>query len=189
MKKQILAALLSFTFASVALLPSASAASFEQIDSKVQFAVAMEISGQNPFPAPVNKPANNPMPGTVARPANPGTVNKPKIEHKKRPGEIKKPKQRTPKPKISRPNNGKHKGQNKPDWKNKLPGIGKQKPNGNKLPNVGKQKPNGNNIPSTNPKGKTKVHGPHWCYGACSLHDAGLHNAPRTQKHWCDGYR
>jgi len=31
-----------------------------------------------------------------------------------------------------------------------------------------------------------KKHGPHWCYGACSLHD--FHNRPRTEKHWCDGY-
>ena len=86
----------------------------------------------------------------------------------------------------------------KPDWKNRPNGNNhdwKNRPNGNNhdwknrpgdVRNQGQRTPQGQG----NNYGKAeRVHGAHWCYGACSLHDQGYHSAPRTQKHWCDGLR
>ena len=184
MKKQILATFLSLAFASTILLPSVSASNaLEQSATKIDYAVAVVNDNSN-FPVQVNKPTNNPAPKPVDKP----TVQKPGI--KKNPSEIRKHKQKKPRPVVRGPQNTKKPGislpkknenkKPKPDWK-------KPKPDW-KNPKPGTTKP-GTSKPSTTQTGRTKVHGPHWCYGACSLHDAGLHNAPRTQKHWCDGYK
>ena len=119
-----------------------------------------------------------PVPGEIAKPNKPNNgVKKPVV-----PGKVHKP---------SKPHNGSYR-PNKPNngsYKPAVPG-GVYKPS---QPNNGSYKPakpnQGTYKPTSPSKGKTRVHGAHWCYGACSLHDAGLHNAPRTQKHWCDGYR
>lgn len=140
---------------------------------------------QAPVPGEIAKP-NKPNNG-VQKPAVPGKVHKPSKPHN---GSYRptKPNNGSYKPAVpgrvykpSQPNNG--------SYKPAVPG-GVYKPN---KPNNGTYKPakpnQGTYKPTSPSQGRTRVHGAHWCYGACSLHDAGLHNAPRTQKHWCDGYR
>lgn len=179
MKKQILATFLSIAFASTIMLPTVSASNvLEQSTTKVDYAVAVE-NGNSNFPVQVNNPVNIPAPKQTDKP----TIQKPVKKHK--PAKIHKQKQKKPRPEMRSSQNNKNRGiafpkgtQNRkptPDWKKPKPDLKTPKP--------------GNTKPSTTQTGRTKVHGPHWCYGACSLHDAGLHNAPRTQKHWCDGYK
>lgn len=202
MKKKLLAGIMTLVFAGTCV-PTAFADSFAIATNKsaeISYAyIDNSTSNSNgPQIAPqVNKPVNNPTWGTVVvKPDNnngiyknpngriKGNKHKPHKNHK--PNEYGKHKVKPNKPdqgsykpnnpsgvyKPNRPNNGTYKPNNP---------SGVYKPN---RPNNGTYKPV---KPSTG--SRTKVHGAHWCYGACSLHDAGLHNAPRTQKHWCDGYR
>lgn len=127
------------------------------------------------------KPVRPNKPGQIHRPANPN-----------RPTEVYKPTTRPNKPQKPHNPNGTYKpakpnrptGVYRPTTPNRPTGV--YKPTTPNRP-TGVYKPTTPTKPSTS--GRTRVHGAHWCYGACSLHDAGLHNAPRTQKHWCDGMR
>lgn len=194
MKKQILAALLAFAFAGTTLMPSALAA------------VDYTVTGNSNIPTNINQPANFPTDLQKDSPVKKdSTIKKDKTSKNK----IKRPKKTNTQPTMRKPHNGQRPGWNqqhpnnnqRPDWNkpkphdNRHPGWNQQHPNNNQRPDWNKPRPNNNQHPgaATNPsptnKGRVKVHNGHWCYGACSLHDAGLHKAPRTEKHWCDGYR
>lgn len=206
MKKQFLAGILAMALSGI-YAPAAFADSVSPVmekSSSVAYAFIEEVKPATNGPVNIpglNKPSNNGNVITIVPNQTNGEIKKtqlpkdkikkhkvhkhrvPKIHRKPKPGDaisINKPAKPGDAPVINKPH--------KPHRPHKpVAPNGIYKPNKPAVPN-GVYKPS-NPVPNKPTTARTQVHGPHWCYGACSLHDAGLHNAPRTEKHWCDGYR